>query len=79
MELVNDDERATALQGIALLETAARISTISLFGWLFSFLSERGQGGSVFMFNAAVAFASAAFLLLVRFPTARAAVGAHAA
>ncbi len=79
MELVNDDEKASALQGIALLETAARISTISLFGWLFSYLSELGRGGQVFMFNAGVAFLSAAVLLLVRFPTARAAVGPEAA
>ena len=78
MELVNEDEKASALQGVALLETAARISTISLFGWLFSYLSELGKGGQVFIFNAAVAFASAAVLLLVRFPTARVAAGAEA-
>lgn len=79
MELVNDSEKASALQGIALLETAARISTISLFGWLFSYLSERGEGGSVFVYNAGVAFLSAGVLLLVRFPRARAAVGERAA
>lgn len=68
MELVGPEQRADALAAIALIETLAAVITVSLFGFLFSYLSEIGRPETVFVYNAGVAFAAGAFLLLVRFP-----------
>jgi len=42
--------------------------TVSGFGFLFAYLSELGKPGTVFLYNAAVAFIAAGFLMFVRFP-----------
>ncbi|KAJ7166537.1 hypothetical protein C8R43DRAFT_1163301, partial [Mycena crocata] len=68
MDMVPEARRADALAGIALVETLALISTVSLFGALFAFLSDIGHPSLVFFCNAAVALLAAAVLFLVRFP-----------
>ncbi|KAJ7055857.1 hypothetical protein C8F01DRAFT_1157924 [Mycena amicta] len=63
--------RADALAGISIVETFSSISTIALFGVIFSFLSSIERPNLVFFFNAGLALAAAAVLFAVRFPPGR--------
>jgi len=72
MELVPAGQRVDALQAVSLLESLAQLSTVSLFGSLFAYLSELGRPQTVFLWNAGLAFAAAAFLMLVRHPPRKA-------
>ncbi|KAJ7192512.1 hypothetical protein GGX14DRAFT_480004 [Mycena pura] len=68
MDIVPDTRRTDALAGIALIEILASISTVSLFGMLFVFLSAIGHPNLVFVCNAALALVAASVLFAVRFP-----------
>jgi hypothetical protein len=68
MELVPVAQRVDALQAVSLLESVGQLSTVSIFGSLFSYLSELGKPQTVFLWNAALALVSAGFLVLVRHP-----------
>ncbi|KAJ7767026.1 hypothetical protein DFH07DRAFT_808975 [Mycena maculata] len=71
MDMVPESRRTDALAGIALIETLALISTVSLFGSLFALLSDIGYPSFVFFCNAAVALVAAAMLFMIRFPRGR--------
>ncbi|KAJ6546050.1 hypothetical protein DFH09DRAFT_1367492 [Mycena vulgaris] len=68
MDMVPEARKADALAAIALVETLALISTVSLFSVLFAFLSDIGHPRLVFFCNAGVALLAAAVLFSVRFP-----------
>lgn len=52
MEMVEREEEADALSGIALIETLATVVTVSVFGAVFAALSEIGKAQWVFGLNA---------------------------
>lgn len=52
LEMVPKEEESDALQGIALLECLAMMTTISLSGFVFSFLTSKGTPGYTFFVNA---------------------------
>ncbi|KAJ6567545.1 major facilitator superfamily domain-containing protein [Mycena sp. CBHHK59/15] len=68
MDMVPDHRRSDALAAISLVETLALISTVSLFGAVFAFLSEIGHPNVVFFCNALTAVLAATILFAVRFP-----------
>ncbi|GMK57959.1 hypothetical protein CspeluHIS016_0407930 [Cutaneotrichosporon spelunceum] len=68
LEFVPAHERADALSAIALVEKLAQVSTIGLFGYLFSLLSDAGVPTLVFAANGAAALIGFALLLPVRLP-----------
>ncbi len=68
LEFVPPDERADALSAIALVEKLAQVTTIGLFGYTFSLLSDAGLPTLVFAANGAVALLGFAMLLPVRLP-----------
>jgi len=70
LDFVGPDQRADALSAIALVEKLAQISTISLFGYVFSLLSEIGQPKLVFLANGSIAMIAFLLLLFVRMPKA---------
>lgn len=51
MEMVDSSQKADALSGIALVETAATVGTLSAFGQLFAHLSAVGKPNLVFIAN----------------------------
>lgn len=51
MEMVDSSAKADALSGIALVETAATVGTLSAFGQLFAHLSAVGKPNLVFIAN----------------------------
>ncbi|KAJ6564737.1 hypothetical protein B0H19DRAFT_1141835 [Mycena capillaripes] len=68
LDMVPATHKSDALSAIALVETTAMITTVSLYGGLFSFLSSIGHPNLVFLFNALTALLSAFVLFAVRFP-----------
>lgn len=70
VEMCPPSQRADALGAITLVENIARLSTLSLFGFLFSALSELGQAHLTFFCNAAVAVLAMLVLLFSHFPPA---------
>ncbi|KAJ7110649.1 hypothetical protein C8R44DRAFT_261967 [Mycena epipterygia] len=68
LDMVPASRKSDALSAIALVETTAMITTVSLYGALFAFLSEIGHPNLVFVFNALTALLSAFVLFAVRFP-----------
>ncbi|KAJ7074854.1 hypothetical protein B0H15DRAFT_917440 [Mycena belliarum] len=68
LEMVPPDRKSDALSAIALVETAAQIMTVSLYGALFAALSAIGRANWVFVFNALTAVLSAGVLAAVRLP-----------
>lgn len=68
LQMLPSSDRVDALSGITLVESIARLSTIAVFGFIFSLLAEAGQTRFVFVCNAAVALVSFLVLLLSRFP-----------
>ncbi|KAJ7026359.1 hypothetical protein C8F04DRAFT_1045633 [Mycena alexandri] len=68
LDMVPAKNKSDALSAIALVETTAMITTVSLYGGLFAFLSDIGQPNLVFLFNSLTALLSAFVLFAVRFP-----------
>ncbi|KAJ6576271.1 hypothetical protein B0H10DRAFT_2103178 [Mycena sp. CBHHK59/15] len=68
LDMVPPQHKSDALSAIALVETSAMITTVSLYGALFAFLSEIGRPNLTFVFNALTALLSALVLFAVRFP-----------
>ncbi|KAJ6488905.1 hypothetical protein C8R45DRAFT_993143 [Mycena sanguinolenta] len=68
LDMVPAARKSDALSAIALVETSAMITTVSLSGALFAFLSNIGRPNLVFLFNALTALLSAGVLFSVRFP-----------
>ncbi|KAI5480150.1 hypothetical protein MNV49_001811 [Pseudohyphozyma bogoriensis] len=75
MEMVPAAQQPDALGGVALIEMLASVSTVSLFGLVFSYLSELGLAKYTFALNAALAFLAAFIAVWVRFPKVNKAVG----
>ncbi|TLD30929.1 hypothetical protein PspLS_02947 [Pyricularia sp. CBS 133598] len=69
-EMCPSSQRTDALGAITLVENIANLSTLSLFGFVFSSLSEIGQAHLTFLLNAAVAVLAMIVLLFSRFPPA---------
>ncbi|VUC33739.1 unnamed protein product [Clonostachys rosea] len=67
-EMCLPSERAEALQAMTLVENVAMLSTLGLFGFIFSTFSIVGKAYLTFYCNAAVALAAVAVLLLSHFP-----------
>ncbi|TLS30059.1 hypothetical protein PpBr36_02807 [Pyricularia pennisetigena] len=67
-EMCPSSQRADALGAITIVENIARLSTLSLFGFVFSALSEIGQAHLTFFLNAAVAVLAMIVLLFSHFP-----------
>ncbi|KAI1340706.1 MFS general substrate transporter [Xylariaceae sp. FL0016] len=61
-------ERADALQAMTLIENMAMLSTLALFGFIFSAFSDAGKAYATFYCNAAVALVAVAVLCLCRYP-----------
>ena len=68
LQMCTPDQRTDALSAISLLEMIARLSTVSLFGLVFSAFAEVGRPNLTFAVNAAVAVVGFAVLLFARFP-----------
>ncbi|SCV72985.1 BQ2448_6910 [Microbotryum intermedium] len=68
MELVEPSQQSLALQAIALVESLAMVSTVSVLGIAFAMLSEVGKGLLIFVVNGAIAMVAAGVLMLVKFP-----------
>ena len=66
LDMVGPEQRALALPAIALVENLASVSTVGVFGLVFSALSARGKPVLVFGVNGAVALFSFLILLGVR-------------
>jgi hypothetical protein len=52
METVTPEDRPDAPSAISLIELLAPVSTVSLFGATFAYLSELGKSNLVFILNA---------------------------
>ncbi|KAH7031820.1 major facilitator superfamily transporter [Macrophomina phaseolina] len=68
IEMCPASQKADALSAISLIEMVAALSTLSLFGLVFSELAEAGRSNLVFVCNAAVAVFAAILLIGCRFP-----------
>ncbi|KAI6379825.1 hypothetical protein MCOR25_001958 [Pyricularia grisea] len=69
-EMCPPSQRTDALGAITLVENIATLSTLSVFGFVFSTLSEIGQAHLTFFLNAAVAVLAMIVLLFSHFPPA---------
>ncbi|ODN82295.1 hypothetical protein L202_02573 [Cryptococcus amylolentus CBS 6039] len=67
--LVDPEQRTDALSAIALVEKLAQVSTISVFGFVFAALSERGHPALVFFINGCTAMVAFMFTLFVQMRT----------
>ncbi|KAF7549532.1 hypothetical protein G7Z17_g6324 [Cylindrodendrum hubeiense] len=63
-EMCLSSERADALQAMTLVENVAMLSTLGLFGFIFSTFSNIGKAYLTFYCNAAIALAAVAILFL---------------
>ncbi|KAL4877789.1 hypothetical protein BJY04DRAFT_221755 [Aspergillus karnatakaensis] len=71
-EMCEPSERADALQAMTLVENIAMLSTLGLFGLIFSTFADMGKAYLTFYCNAAVAFVAVGILFMSRFsPKAR--------
>ncbi|KKY15404.1 putative major facilitator superfamily transporter [Diplodia seriata] len=68
IEMCPASQKADALGAISLVEMVASLSTLSIFGVVFSELAAAGRPQLVFVCNAAVAVAAAVMLVGCRFP-----------
>jgi MFS family permease len=68
LQMLPSSDRVDALSGITLVENIARLSTVAVFGLVYSVLAEVGQTQMVFICNAAVALLAFIVLLFSRFP-----------
>ena len=68
LQMCTPEQRTDALSAISLLEMVARLSTVSLFGLVFSGFAEVGRANLTFAVNAAVAVVGFVVLLFARFP-----------
>ncbi|KAL3479135.1 hypothetical protein BJX99DRAFT_255911 [Aspergillus californicus] len=67
-EMCKPHQRADALQAMTLVENIAMLSTLGLFGLIFSAFADIGKAFLTFYCNAAVAFAAVGVLFLSKFP-----------
>ncbi|KAI1170083.1 major facilitator superfamily domain-containing protein [Nemania sp. FL0916] len=67
-EMVPPKNKADALQAMTLVEYSATLTTMGLFGFIFSSFAEIGQSYMTFYCNAAVAIVGVLVLLFSRFP-----------
>ncbi|KAF2446046.1 MFS general substrate transporter [Karstenula rhodostoma CBS 690.94] len=68
LQMIPSKDRVDALSGITLVENVARLSTISVFGFVFAALAEVGKTHLVFLCNAGVALIGFIALLFSHFP-----------
>jgi MFS family permease len=68
LQMCSPTERADALNAISLVEMAANLATVGLFGYIFSAFAAMGQPSWTFVVNGAVALAAFTILALARFP-----------
>ncbi|KAH3909966.1 hypothetical protein HBH56_154690 [Parastagonospora nodorum] len=68
LQMLPSSDRVDALSGITLVENIARLSTVAVFGLIYSILAEAGQTRMVFICNAAVAMLAFVVLCFSRFP-----------
>lgn len=62
------EQRTDALSAISLVELLARLSSVSLFGLIFSAFAEIGRPNLTFTVNAAIAVMGFVLLMFCRFP-----------
>jgi MFS family permease len=68
LQMLPSSDRVDALSGITLIENIARLTTVGVFGLVFSALAEVGMSHLVFICNATVALLGFVVLLFSRFP-----------
>lgn len=51
MEMVTAEQRPDALSAVSLIELTATVTTVSLFGAIFAYLSDIGKPNLVFILN----------------------------
>ncbi|KAI1111716.1 major facilitator superfamily transporter [Nemania sp. NC0429] len=69
-EMVPPNRKADALQAMTLVESAATLTTMGVFGFIFSSFADMGKSYLTFYCNAAVAIVGVLILLFSRFPPA---------
>ncbi|KAI0465870.1 hypothetical protein F4859DRAFT_507772 [Xylaria cf. heliscus] len=67
-EMVPANRKADALQAMTLVEYSATLTTMGLFGFIFSSFADIGKSHLTFYCNAAVAIVGVTILLFSRFP-----------
>ncbi|KAI0532987.1 hypothetical protein GGR58DRAFT_506830 [Xylaria digitata] len=67
-EMVPPNRKADALQAMTLVEYSATLSTMGVFGFIFSSFADIGKSYLTFYCNAAVAMVAVSILLFSRFP-----------
>ncbi|KAJ8126646.1 hypothetical protein O1611_g6993 [Lasiodiplodia mahajangana] len=67
-EMVPSNRKADALQAMTLVEYSATLTTMGVFGFIFSSFADIGKSYLTFYCNAAVAIVGVLILLLSRFP-----------
>lgn len=73
LQMCSPEERIDALNAISLIEMAARLSTVSLFGYVFATFAAMGRSNLTFLANGAVAFLAFVILIFAKFPPHRSA------
>lgn len=68
LQMCAPDQRVDALSAIALVDSIARLSTVSLFGLIFSAFAEIGRPHLTFAVNGAVALCGFIVLMFAKFP-----------
>lgn len=68
LQMCSPEERIDALNAISLIEMAARLSTVALFGYVFAAFADIGRSNLTFLANGAVAFLAFLILIFARFP-----------
>ncbi|KAI1147693.1 major facilitator superfamily transporter [Nemania diffusa] len=69
-EMVPSNRKADALQAMTLVEYSATLTTMGVFGFIFSSFADIGKSYLTFYCNAAVAIVGVLILLLSKFPPA---------
>ncbi|KAI8625951.1 major facilitator superfamily transporter [Xylariaceae sp. FL1651] len=67
-EMVPSSRKADALQAMTLVEYSATLTTMGVFGFIFSTFADMGKSYLTFYCNAAVAIVGVCILLFARFP-----------
>ncbi|KAI1811956.1 major facilitator superfamily transporter [Poronia punctata] len=67
-EMVPSNRKADALQAMTLVEYSATLTTLGMFGFIFSSFADIGKSYLTFYCNAAVAIVGVGLLLFARFP-----------
>jgi MFS family permease len=68
LQMCSPEERADALSAISLVEMVGRLSSVGVFGLIFSAFAELGKPHLTFLANGAVAVLAFVVLCLTRFP-----------